>query len=180
MTRKKKGLHILKCFSLYYAYEYHLLPAWPHCSSYCLHPVTCSTYTSWLQRITSMPIRHLNQPTVVASKLEIFNYLFIGWIPPTYSSDDEGVCKDVVSLSLLLVSNVVILCPLLVPYRLECSRSIFEGRGHIDDCSRLHPIDDGKIRPQSVVEARDGLVHSDCCSLTWPSPAGWVWRYVNE
>jgi hypothetical protein len=41
-------------------------------------------------------------------------------------------------------------------------------------------IDNGKIRPQSVAETQDGLVHSDCCSLTWPSPASQAKHYVNE
>jgi hypothetical protein len=36
-------------------------------------------------------------------------------------------------MSPIVVSNVIILSPLLVPYTLKCGKPIFEGHGHINE-----------------------------------------------
>jgi hypothetical protein len=76
--------------------------------------------------------RTYHELAVEASELEVVNYLLIDCNPSVYCSNHKGVHKDIVPVSPILVSNVIILSHLLVSYHPKCGKPIFEGRGHID------------------------------------------------
>lgn len=67
----------------------------------------------------------------------------------------------------ILVSNVVILSPSLVPYGFECGIAIFKGHIHISVCcGLLHPID-GEIQLKSIVEFGNSSGHLNLGSSWW-------------